>query len=387
MTNPPATDQCNLAISGKSKGMRTARAILTASVVLAAAVVPAGIAAGSPRAPARDVLRADPVATGLDSPVTFTFMPSGRIFYGEKNSGEIRIVNPKADTNRHFTTISHVVNNGEQGLLGLALHPNYPKQPLVFAYATRLVDGEERDQILRMRNVDGHAADITVIFSSKTTSGRYHDGGRILFGPDGFLYAVQGEAHGASRAQDLTNSAGKVLRMTTTGARAPGNPIQGSRIWSFGHRNSFGMAFDPRTDRLWETENGPECTDEINRIVGGGNFGWGPEENCSDPKPGGTNQSGPAPIQPEAFYADTIAPTGMVFCEDCGLRSGFNGKFLFGDCNTGHIHRVALTANRLSIASQSLVLANGNCIFSMERGPNGGVYFSDPGGIFRLRLS
>ena len=77
----------------------------------------------------------------------------------------------------------------------------------------------------------------------------------------------------------------------------------------------------------------------------------------------------------------------MVFCEDCGLRSGFNGKFLFGDCNTGHIHRVALTANRLSIASQSLVLANGNCIFSMERGPNGGVYFSDPGGIFRLRLS
>jgi glucose/arabinose dehydrogenase len=369
--------------------MRISRALLAASSLCLLVAAPAGArsagARADHRAPGRVTFHAHPVATGLDRPVTFTFTPTGKIFYGEKDTGEIRIVNPSAHTNRHFTTIAHVVNSGEQGLLGLALHPDYPAQPFVFAYATRKVGGVERDQILRMRNANGHAENIHVIFSSKTTSGRYHDGGRILFGPDRFLYAVQGEAHGSSRAQNLSNSAGKVLRMTTNGKPAPGHPFDRSRIWSYGHRNSFGMDFDPQTGRLWETENGPECTDEINRIVKGGNFGWGPNENCSDPKPGGTNNSGPTPRhQPRTFYATTIAPTGIAFCHDCGLGSGTNGKFLFGDCNAGRIHRVALTSNRLNIASQSVVLNNGSCVFSLETGPGGGIYFSDPGGIFKL---
>jgi glucose/arabinose dehydrogenase len=175
--------------------------------------------------------------------------------------------------------------------------------------------------------------------------------------------------------------------MTETGAPAPGNPGFGDgRIFSFGHRNSFGFAFDPETGNLWETENGPECTDELNLVVKGGNYAWGPNENCSDPKPGGTNQDGPAPRRlPKAFFADTIAPTGIVFCDACGLGAGTNGAFLFGDNKTGRIHRVRLTANRLDIASQSIVLSKGDGIFSMERGPHGAIYFSDSsGGIFRL---
>jgi glucose/arabinose dehydrogenase len=236
-----------------------------------------------------------------------------------------------------------------------------------------------------MRNVNGHVQDMKVIFNSKSEAGHYHDGGRILFGPDRFLYAVQGESHNAERAQDLSIPAGKILRMTTGGAPAPNNPFAGSRVWSFGHRNSFGMDFDPQTGRLWETENGPECTDEINRVVKGGNFGWGSNENCSDPKPQGTNNSGPTPRHlPRAFYASTIAPTGIAFCRNCGLGSATNGKVLFGDCNTGRIHRLALTADRLDVAAQTVVFSNGSCVFSVEAGPAGAIYFSDPSGIFRL---
>jgi len=329
------------------------------------------------------------VATGLDQPVTFTFTPQGRIFYGEKATGEIRVVNPATHTNRHFFTISNVVSAGEQGLLGLALDPDYPTRPFVFAYATRNTSGGERDQILRMKNVGGHAQDVRVIFSSNTTAGQYHDGGRILFGPDGFLYAVQGEAHDSSNAQDRTNAAGKVLRMTRTGAAAPGNPFgspKDKRIWSFGLRNSFGFDFDPQTGRLWESENGTSCNDEINRIVRGGNFGWGPNQDCgSGSAPQNTNNSGPVPrILPKRWFTPTIAPTGLVFCRHCGLGDASLGRMFFGAFNTHQIRRVTLTSDRLGIKSQAVVYTNADGIYSMEAGPGGALYFSAGAGIFKL---
>ena len=95
-------------------------------------------------------------------------------------------------------------------------------------------------------------------------AGTYHDGGHIDFGPDGKLYAVVGEGHDSSNAQDLTNDAGKVLRMNRNGSVPADNPFDDSRIFSYGLRNSFGFAFDPQSGTLWETENGPECVDEIN---------------------------------------------------------------------------------------------------------------------------
>src|SRR6266511_4370249 len=183
----------------------------------------------SARAEARGHARATfhrrAVATGLSFPLTFTFSKAGRIYYGEKSSGEIHLLDPDSHDDRVFFTIPKGVDAGEQGLLGLALDPDFPSQPFVYAY--------------------GHGKDPHVIFSSKTRSGAYHDGGRILFGPDGFLYAVQGDGHSSKLAQDKSNTAGKVIRMTRGGKPAPGNPFGQSRIWSYGHRNSFGMAFDP----------------------------------------------------------------------------------------------------------------------------------------------
>src|SRR5207244_583445 len=103
--------------------------------------------------------------------------------------------------------------------------------------------------------------------------------------------------------------------------------------------------FDPQTGRLWETENGPSCNDELNRIVRGGNYAWGPheEENCQPPKPGAleTNQDGPSPrIQPKIYYPSVIAPTGAVFCQACGLGSASGGRLFFGAWNTRDIRRI-----------------------------------------------
>jgi glucose/arabinose dehydrogenase len=232
-----------------------------------------------------------------------------------------------------------------------------------------------------------------VIFSSDTTAGPYHDAGRILFGPDGYLYAVQGEAHDSSNAQNLRNSAGKILRMTRSGAPAPGNPFIGSRgldplIYAYGIRNSLGFTFDPQSRQLWETENGPECNDELNRIVKGGNFGWGPKESCVGTTPNDTNNSGPKPrIHPKRWYSPVIAPTGAVFCEHCGLDPASEGALFFGAYNTGEIRRVTLTPNRLGVKSQRVVYRTRlGTVLSMESASDGRLFYSDNGSIYELVL-
>ena len=214
--------------------------------------------------------------------------------------------------------------------------------------------------------------------------GTYHDGGHIDFGPDRKLYAVVGEGHSPSRAQDLTNDAGKVLRMNRNGSVPQDNPFDDSRIFSYGLRNSFGFAFDPQSGTLWETENGPECVDEINVITEGGNYAWGPNETCSGEQPEGVNQDGPEPrIMPLRWFTPTIAPTGLAFCEGCGI-SGSDGALFFGAANNGEIREIELTGDREGVASMSLAYDFSGAVLSMQAAPDGGVYFSSPSAIYHL---
>jgi glucose/arabinose dehydrogenase len=329
---------------------------------------------------------AETVATGLASPTGFTFAPDGRIFYGERFTGEIRIYDPDTGSDTLFATVPDVSSFGEQGLLGLALHPRYPTTAAVYAFATRIVSGQARNQIVMFRDRGGSGANMRVIFSSDTVSGSYHDGGRILFGPDRMLYTVVGEGHSPTNAQNLDNNAGKVLRMTANGRAPADNPFPDSLIWSYGLRNSYGFDFDPENGNLWESENGPGCNDEINLIVRGGNFAWGPAQTCSTPPtpPLNTNQDGPTPrILPEAWYTPTTAPTGAAFCDGCGL-TGAEGALLMGEFNTGSIRLITLTANRDGIASQSVAYDQSSGIYSMETGPDGSIYFSWGSTISRL---
>jgi len=333
-------------------------------------------------------VRSTAVRTGLDFPATFTFAPDGRLFFGERATGRIAFFKPgtPGTGTTTFFTVPDVVNTGEQGLLGLAVDPHFGSTHQVFAYVTRSVAGQPENQILRIDSNGTTATTFTVIYSA-TSGGSYHNGGHLRFGPDGLLYTVTGDIHVSTNAQDLTNPLGKVLRMTTSGAFPPGgNPVAGTLIYAYGIRNSFGFTFDPAKGYLWETENGPECNDELNRIQSGRNYGWGPSETCATPPapPKNTNQDGPTPVLPQRWYTPTIAPTGVAFCSTCGLGADSEGRLFFGAYNTGELRRVTLNAARTGVTSQTVVLHHGSGILSVERAPGGILYFSDAGGIFRL---
>jgi glucose/arabinose dehydrogenase len=372
-------------MSRTSRRRSTARTTIarTAALILVVAAWPAVTA---PPAAARVTFSAHPVATGLNEPVAFTFAPDGRIFYVEKSTGEIRIYNPVTDHDGLFYDMPGVNGDGERGMLGIALHPSYPAKPFVYVYATRTSGGVLKNQILRLTNVHGSGQHRRQIFSTAASSNPYHNGGRIEFGPDGKLYAIVGDGHTASNAQHLSNPRGKILRMTARGDRPADNPIAHSKIFAFGIRNSFGFDFDPVTGDLWETENGPECNDEVNYIPNGGkNYGWGPKENCGGlAAPRDTNNSGPRPrVMPELWFTSTIGITGMTFCDGCGL-TGSEGDLFFGDVNNGQIRRVPLSAGRDTVSGPgSVVFGTGN-VLSVETGPGGSIYFSDFSGIYRL---
>jgi aldose sugar dehydrogenase len=325
------------------------------------------------------------VVGGLNEPVAFTFGPGKTIWYVEKSTGRIRVYSMVTHTNHVFYDVPGVDASGERGMLGIALHRNFPTSPFVYVYATRSVSGHLRNQLLRIKDSGGTGTNRTVLFSAAASAtSPYHNGGRILFGPGGLLYAIMGDAHNSANAQDLSrNLRGKILRVTASGRIPSNNPFH-NRVFAYGIRNSFGFAFDPRTHRLWETENGPECNDELNLIRRGGNYAWGPHETCSGPSPQDTNRDGPNRILPKRWYTPTIAPTGIAFCQSCGLGTAYSGKLFFGAYNTGDIRAVTLNGTRTSVKSQAIVHSHSGGVISIEVGPGRVLYFSDASGIYKL---
>jgi glucose/arabinose dehydrogenase len=364
------------------------RAVATTVVAALAASTLLALAGDAP-AGARGGIVVRSVATGLDDPAAFTFMPNGRIVYLERGSGEIHFLNPSTGDDHRFATVRGVNGDGERGALGLALHPNWPQAPYLYVYVTRRVQGGLRNQIVRIRKDGNRAVGAKVLVSTPASSSPYHNGGRLAFGPDGMLYAIVGDGHDSSNSQDLSgNLRGKILRMRPDGSVPDGNPIDGSRIYAFGIRNSFGFTFDPRTGSLWETENGPGCNDELNRIRPGGNFGWGSNESCgSQSAPGDTNNSGPEPrLLPATYFANPIGITGAAFCDGCGLGGSVEGDLFFGCVNDGQLRRESLNGQRTDVAGDAAVVLSSpsGAIYSMEAAPDGRIYFSDPRGIYRL---
>lgn len=350
--------------------MRTSLIVCAALSVLFLTAPPAG-AAG---------IGAVPVVTGLDFPAAFTLAPDGRVFYTNTYTGQIRIYDPSNGSDTLFFTLTG--NTGVQGILGLLLAPTYPTQPYLFAHVTRTVQSVLVDQLVRIRDDGGVGTQPKVIYQA--SAGSDHHGGRMLFGSDGLLYLVTGDEADPAHSQDLASPLGKMLRMTANGKVPPGNPF-GTLVWAYGLRNSFGWDFDPQTGSIWEEDNGPECNDEINAIQKGKNYGWGPSETCTTPPPPprNTNQDGPRPVLPIEYFATPTAPTGVAFCDGCGL-TGAEGHLFYGTFNTLNIHEVVLTTDRRHIASDTIAYTHSSIILSIEQGPDGNLYFSDDTTIYEL---
>ncbi|MDQ3793188.1 MAG: PQQ-dependent sugar dehydrogenase, partial [Actinomycetota bacterium] len=202
------------------------------------------------------------IATDLEVPWGFAFLPNGDALFTERDSGRLLRMDSSGNVEEVQTLPTR--GYGEGGSLGLAVSPDYERDGYVYAYYTTAGDnrvvrfrlGEEPDPILT-----------GIPFNS------YHDGGRIAFGPDGMLYVATGDAGDPSSSQDRSSLAGKILRLTPDGGVPADNPFPNSPVYSYGHRNVEGLAWDKR-GRLYASEFGQDAFDEVNRIEPGENYGW-----------------------------------------------------------------------------------------------------------------
>ncbi|MEV0618285.1 PQQ-dependent sugar dehydrogenase [Nonomuraea sp. NPDC050404] len=233
---------------------------------------PAGSPAGSPTATASGLGAVEELARGIDVPWGLTFLPGGDALIAERDSGRILRLTPGGQP-RQVADVPGVAAGGEGGLLGLAASPGFANDNLVYAYLTAADD----NRIIRFR-LDG--GDPEVVFDGIAKAG-FHNGGRIAFGPDGMLYAGTGDAGDTTSSQDPDSPNGKILRLTPDGEPAPGNPTPGSAVYSLGHRNVQGLAWDDE-DRLFATEFGQNDLDEVNLIRPGRNYGWPDVEGEGD---------------------------------------------------------------------------------------------------------
>ena len=220
------------------------------------------------------------MASHLQVPWGMAFLPGGDALVSERATGRILRIPHRGGKAKVVMKVGGLDPQGiEGGLLGLAVSPRYSKDHLVYAYVTTATD----NRIVRFKLGGSAHAIFTGI-----VRGRFHDGGRIGFGPDGMLYAAVGDATRGSRAQDPASPNGKILRLTPSGGVPADNPFPGSPVWSLGHRNVQGLAWD-HSGRLWATEFGDKKFDEVNLIVKGANYGWpdaeGPQTGSSFTNP------------------------------------------------------------------------------------------------------
>ena len=263
---------------------------------------PVGGTAQATGAGAPDLRAPGEIATGIDVPWGLAFLPGGDALVAERDTARILRIPGGGGQPREVYRVPGVDAGGEGGLLGLAVSPSYATDGYVYAYFTSASD----NRIARFR-LDGTPE---VIFEGIGKSG-IHNGGRIAFGPDGMLYAGTGDAGERRSAQDPNDPNGKVLRLAPDGRPAPGNPAAGSPVYTLGHRNVQGIAWDGH-GRMFAAEFGQNRFDELNLIEPGHNYGWPAVEGVGDTAGGkytnplvtwGTDEASPSGI---AIAADVI---------------------------------------------------------------------------------
>lgn len=304
------------------------------------------------------------VATGLEVPWALAFAPDGRLFVTER-PGRLRVI---VDGRLRPTPVATlpVATSAESGLMGLALDPQFARNGYLYVmYTYRTQAGELRNRVARL-TVRGDVAGDEQIVLDGIPGGVIHDGGRIAFGPDGKLYVTTGDASNGALAQDRRSLAGKILRINPDGTIPADNPFPGSPVFSYGHRNPEGIAWQPGTGTLFETEHGPVGNDEVNIIQAGQNYGW-PDVSGR----GGTSRS----VDPILVFTPSIAPAGAAFYEGDRLAP-WAGNLFFATLRGQHLHRVVLGGpdQRAVIASERLFEGVYGRLRAVAVGPDGYLY-------------
>lgn len=261
------------------------------------------------------------VADGLAVPWGIGFLPDGKALVTERDSRRLLELTPRDGGQasvREVAVIEEAEPEGEGGLLGVAVSPSYAEDGWVFLYLSAADD----NRVLRYSYADGQLSDPDVILDG-IPKGFIHDGGRLAFGPDDLLYVSTGESGESELAQDPASLGGKILRVTMDGEPAPGNPDDDSPVWSLGHRNIQGLAWDD-DDRLWASEFGDSDWDELNRIEPGRNYGWPLVEGEGDAL-GAENL-----VPPQVVWGTADAsPSGLAHVDDRLWLGALRGQRLW----------------------------------------------------------
>lgn len=322
--------------------MRTRRIAVCAAIV---AVATSGACAGCSlfSDPSGDDLDRDGMETGdltvvarnLEIPWEIRFLPNGDLLVTER-PGRLTLLRMTdgTDGDRTSTEVPGVRHTGEGGLMGLALDPEFEANGRVYACFTTDEGGKLLNRVVRWRlrrDGSGLSLEERLVVLDGMAASSVHDGCRLEFGPDGHLFVTMGDAGRSSSAQDRSSLSGKIHRVATDGSVPPDNPF-GTSVWSWGHRNPQGLAWDDR-GRLWATEHGPSGLgsgrDELNLIEKGENYGW-PDVTGDEDAPGAL---------PPVLHSgsDTWAPAGVAFADASVFFGGLRGSALYEARPTGEV--------------------------------------------------
>jgi glucose/arabinose dehydrogenase len=325
--------------------------------------------------------RVETVLEGMRAPVAMAFDPAGRLFYTEKTGAVRLFANGQLQPNPVITF--QVNSDFERGLLGIAISPNFSTDRFIYVYytnATRPDSPERENRVVRFTERDGVGSNPTTLFTASQTAGN-HVGGNLHFGPDGKLYVTIGDNGNPENGQDLQSRNGKIHRLNPDGSAPGDNPrFEGGSlptIYAYGLRNSFDFTFDPVVaGRIFASENGPGCDDEMNRIEAGFNYGWRSNYPCDGANPDRQFNS-IAPLWTTGGSC-CLAPTGIEVYKGNQIPQWRNHIFM-ANYNGGGLYHFTPNADRTvapTVRRVDGVIAN----MDILTGPDGALYYIEGGG-------
>jgi glucose/arabinose dehydrogenase len=369
------------------------RPITAVAALLLAALAPVAAGAQALVKPSAPVLKTQVMASGLDHPWSIGFLPGGGVLVTERNGGLRRIEGGRVT---RVSGVPRVFNEGQGGLFDVLPHPDFQQNGLIFlsyAHGTKAANGT---RVARAKLVGNSLLEVTPIYTATPLKrGPVHFGGRMLLLPDRTLLLTTGDGFDfREQAQRLDSPLGKVMRLTLDGKVPEGNPFMGvptaqGSVWTRGHRNPQGLAFDPVRGVVFEHEHGPKGGDEVNVLKAGANYGWPVATK-------GLDYSG-ATISPYRSYkgmedglvvwVPSIAPSGMAVYRG-SMFPEWSGDLLVGALVDREVRRIHLSADGRVLGQESLLKGLGERIRDVRVAPDGSVWLTtdDPAGKV-LRVS
>jgi aldose sugar dehydrogenase len=272
----------------------------------------------------------------LDFPTSIGILPDGRILVAEQK-GNITFLNNNGTVLNKYKLNDNYYNEGA-GLLGLTISPKFDKNNYFYIYYTYKNDDKIFNKVVRLQEKSNTIIDKKIIIDRMQAS-QLHNGGVLKFGPDGKLYVSVGDNTIPESSQNLSILSGKILRINDDGTIPQDNPFKNSAVYSYGHRNGVGLAWDFNNKVLYESEAGATGNDEINTIKPGQNYGW-PIEQCG-------NLEKSQFVQPEFCFTPSIYPAGMTISNSTKL--GYEGKLIVATLNGEHLRIIDLKSKEQSI--------------------------------------